>query len=182
MNDPLASTRPKAVSEVLVKASHTTILSSHARLHHDGDFWSAIAPRHRRLRQLQGNMDFNEISRHNIYLPSRTPALCSTSATHTPTGDGNSTATLSRPRWTRVHRRCDPGHAPALPHDTRIVSGLNGSLDDAMRSATGDMVRCRPRLQAHTIRIAQLLGTASEYKISEVADRNAASYESARTG
>ncbi len=55
-----------------------------------------------------------------------------------------------------------------------MTMGLNGSLDDAMKSATGDMVRWLDHDYKLTpSEIAQLLGTAAEYKISEVADRNA---------
>jgi amidase len=52
--------------------------------------------------------------------------------------------------------------------------GLSGGLDDAFRRATQDMFTWLTEKYALTpSEIAQVLGTSAEYKISEVADRNA---------
>jgi len=47
-------------------------------------------------------------------------------------------------------------------------------LEDAMREATSNMARWLEQdYKLNVSEIAQVLGTAAEYKISEVADRNA---------
>jgi amidase len=52
--------------------------------------------------------------------------------------------------------------------------GLNGSLDDAFKSATSDMATwLEEDYKLTPSEIAQVLGTAAEYHVSEVADRNA---------
>jgi amidase len=57
---------------------------------------------------------------------------------------------------------------------THIISmGLYGSLDDAFRSATANMAQWLTEDYKLTpSEVAQVLGTAAEYKVSEVADRN----------
>jgi acetamidase/formamidase len=51
---------------------------------------------------------------------------------------------------------------------------LGGSLDDAFRTATANMAQWLTNDYKLTpSEIAQVLGTAAEYKVSEVADRNA---------
>ena len=55
-----------------------------------------------------------------------------------------------------------------------MAMGLAGSLDDAFREATANMANWLTDLYKLTpSEVAQVLGTASEYKVSEVADRNA---------
>jgi hypothetical protein len=52
--------------------------------------------------------------------------------------------------------------------------GLAGSLDDAFRQATANMASWLTDKYALTpSELAQVLGTSAEYKVSEVADRNA---------
>ncbi len=52
--------------------------------------------------------------------------------------------------------------------------GLDGSLDDAFKEATGDMASwLEEDYKLTPSEIAQVLGTAAEYHVSEVADRNA---------
>jgi len=52
--------------------------------------------------------------------------------------------------------------------------GLSGSLDDAFRAATAAMAQwLTDDYKLTPSEVAQVLGTSSEYRISEVADRNA---------
>jgi len=128
-----------------------------------------------------GNMDFNEVSEGaTIYLPVMNPgALLYLGDAHAEQGDGelNGNAletsmdvefTVDVIQGTRLRSR-------RIETPTHIISmGLNGSLDDAMKSATADMVNWLDHDYKLTpSEIAQLLGTSAEYKISEVADRNA---------
>jgi amidase len=128
-----------------------------------------------------GNMDFNEIAEGaTIYLPVSNPgALLYLGDAHAEQGDGelNGDAletsmdvefTVDVIQNTNLHDR-------RIETPTHIITmGLNGSLDDAMKSATANMVSWLSHDYKLTpSEIAQLLGTAAEYKISEVADRNA---------
>jgi acetamidase/formamidase len=55
-----------------------------------------------------------------------------------------------------------------------MAMGLAGSLDDAFREATANMASWLSEEHKLTAsEVAQVLGTAAEYKVSEVADRNA---------
>ena len=55
-----------------------------------------------------------------------------------------------------------------------IAMGLAGSVDDALKEATSNMATWLEQDYKLTpTEIAQFLGVASEYHISEVADRNA---------
>ena len=55
-----------------------------------------------------------------------------------------------------------------------MAVGLDGSLDDAFRDATANMAQwLTDEYKLTPSEVAQVLGTASEYKVSEVADRNA---------
>jgi acetamidase/formamidase len=52
--------------------------------------------------------------------------------------------------------------------------GLGGSLDEAFPSATANMAQwLKDEYNLTPSEIAEVLGTAAEYKVSEVADRNA---------
>jgi acetamidase/formamidase len=55
-----------------------------------------------------------------------------------------------------------------------MAVGLAGSLDDAFREATANMATwLTEEYKLTPSELAQVLGTAAEYKVSEVADRNA---------
>jgi hypothetical protein len=52
--------------------------------------------------------------------------------------------------------------------------GLAGSLDDAFKGATANMAAwLADQYDLTPSEVAQVLGTAAEYRVSEVADRNA---------
>jgi acetamidase/formamidase len=55
-----------------------------------------------------------------------------------------------------------------------MAMGLAGSLDDAFRGATANMAEwLADQYKLTPSEVAQVLGTSAEYKVSEVADRNA---------
>jgi hypothetical protein len=55
-----------------------------------------------------------------------------------------------------------------------MAMGLAGSLDDAFRAATGNMAQwLMTDYKLTASEVAQVLGASAEYRISEVADRNA---------
>jgi amidase len=65
--------------------------------------------------------------------------------------------------------------APRVESATHIMAmGLAGSLDDAFRAATANMAQwLTDEYKLTPSEVAQVLGTSAEYKVSEVADRNA---------
>src|SRR3984885_1461999 len=128
-----------------------------------------------------GNMDFNEIVEGaTIYLPVSVPgALLYVGDAHAAQGDGelngNALETSMDVEFTVdvVPGRRTP--APRVESATRIMAmGLAGSLDDAFRAATANMAQwLTDDYKLTPSEIAEVLGTAAEYKVSEVADRNA---------
>jgi acetamidase/formamidase len=64
---------------------------------------------------------------------------------------------------------------PRVESATEIKAmGLSGSLDDAFRTATANMAQwLTEEYKLNPSEVAEVLGTSSEYKVSEVADRNA---------
>src|SRR5262249_45182362 len=71
-----------------------------------------------------------------------------------------------------------PGPArggPRMENATHIMAmGLDGSIDGAFKSATSNMAAwLSDRYKLTPSEVGQVLGTAAEYRISEVADRNA---------
>jgi amidase len=64
---------------------------------------------------------------------------------------------------------------PRVESETHIMAmGLNGSVDDAFRDATVNMAGWLTEKYGLTpTEVAEVLGTSAEYKVSEVADRNA---------
>jgi acetamidase/formamidase len=64
---------------------------------------------------------------------------------------------------------------PRVESATHIMAvGLGGSIDDAFRAATAGMAQwLTDEYKLTPSEVAQVLGTSAEYKVSEVADRNA---------
>ncbi len=128
-----------------------------------------------------GNMDFNEIIEGaTIYLPVNvTGALLYLGDGHAAQGDGelngNALETSMDVEFTVDVLPKKRISGPRVESATHIMSmGLSGSLDDAFRSATSGMAQwLADDYKLTPSEIAQVLGTASEYRISEVADRNA---------
>ena len=128
-----------------------------------------------------GNMDFNEVAEGaTIYLPVRTPgALLYLGDGHAAQGDGelngNALETSMDVEFTVdvIPGKRVPG--PRVESATHIMAvGLDGSIDDAFRDATANMASWLEEKYALTpSEVAEVLGTSAEYKVSEVADRNA---------
>jgi amidase len=128
-----------------------------------------------------GNMDFNEIVEGaTIYLPVSVPgALLYLGDGHAAQGDGelngNALETSLDVEFSVdvIPRRRTPG--PRVESDTHIMAmGLGGSLDDAFKSATANMAGwIAEDYKLTPAETAELFGTAAEYRVSEVADRNA---------
>jgi acetamidase/formamidase len=127
-----------------------------------------------------GNMDFNEmVEGATLYLPVNVPgALLYLGDGHAAQGDGELTGNALETSMD-VEFTVDvlPGKSirgPRVESSTHIMAmGLAGSLDEAFREATSGMAQWL--LQSYKLtpsEIAQVLGSAAEYKISEVADRN----------
>jgi len=128
-----------------------------------------------------GNMDFNEIGEGaTVYLPVSNPgALLYFGDAHALQGDGelNGNALETSMDVTVQVDVLQGKHlnAPRIQNaDSIIAMGLGGTLEDALRGATSNMAdwlaedyKLTPSEQA------EFLGVASEYHISEVADRNA---------
>jgi amidase len=128
-----------------------------------------------------GNMDFNEVVEGaTIYLPVSNPgALLYLGDGHAVQGDGELNGNALETSMD-VEFTVDliPGkgiRGPRVESTTHIMAmGLGGSLEDAMRGATGSMAAwLNEDYKLTPSEVAQVLGTASEYRISEVADRNA---------
>jgi len=128
-----------------------------------------------------GNMDFNEIAEGaTIYLPVSNPgALLYLGDGHAVQGDGELNGNALETSMD-VEFTVDviPGkwiRGPRVESATHIMTmGLGGSLEDAMRGATGSMAAwLNEDYKLTPSEVAQVLGSAAEYRISEVADRNA---------
>ena len=128
-----------------------------------------------------GNMDFNEITEGaTVYLRVSNPgALLYFGDGHAAQGDGelNGNA-LETSMDVELTVDVIPNKrigGPRIENATDIITmGLNGSLDDAFKGATSDMATWLAEDYKLTpSEIAQVLGTAAEYHVSEVADRNA---------
>jgi acetamidase/formamidase len=128
-----------------------------------------------------GNMDFNEaVEGTTVYLPVRNPgALLYIGDGHAAQGDGelngNALETSLDVTVTvdLISGKSVPG--PRLETATHIIAmGLEGSLDAAFRFATSNMASwLADDYKLTPSEVAQVMGTASEYRVSEVADRNA---------
>lgn len=128
-----------------------------------------------------GNMDFNEIVEGaTVYLPVNVPgALLYVGDGHAAQGDGelngNALETSMDVEFTVDVVAHKSLMSPRVESATHIMAmGLAGSLDDAFRAATANMAQwLADDYKLTPSEIAQVLGTAAEYKVSEVADRNA---------
>ena len=129
-----------------------------------------------------GNMDFNNITEGaTVYLPVlRAGALLYLGDAHALQGDGELTGDALETSMdiqfkakvikdTSVHIG-----GPRVENDESIMAmGLSGSLDDAFKEATSELAKwLQHDYKLSPEEIAQVFGTAIEYNISEVADRN----------
>jgi acetamidase/formamidase len=128
-----------------------------------------------------GNMDFNEVVEGaTVYLPVMVPgAMFYLGDGHAAQGDGelngNALETSMEVEFTVdvVPGKRVPG--PRVESATHIMAiGLDGSIDGAFRDATVNMAGWLTEKYGLTpSEAAEVLGTSAEYKVSEVADRNA---------
>lgn len=128
-----------------------------------------------------GNMDFNEVVEGaTVYLPVIVPgALLYLGDAHAAQGDGELTGNALETSMD-VEFTVDviPGHrinGPRVESATHIMAmGLDGSVDGALKAATGAMSNwLATDYHLTPPEVAALFGGAAEYRISEVADRNA---------
>lgn len=127
-----------------------------------------------------GNMDFNEITEGaTVYLPVSNPgALLYLGDAHALQGDGelngNALETSMDVEFTVdiiPNKRVPAVRVESPTHI--IATGYSGSLDDAFKDATNNMAHwLADDYKLTPSEIAQVLGTAAEYRVSEVADRN----------
>jgi acetamidase/formamidase len=115
-----------------------------------------------------------------VYLPVRNPgALLYIGDGHAAQGDGELTGNaLETSMDVQLTVDLIPGKpvpGPRLESATHIMAmGLDGSLDGAFRTATANMAAwLADDYKLTPSEIAQVFGTAAEYRVSEVADRNA---------
>ena len=128
-----------------------------------------------------GNMDFNEIVEGaTVYLPVINPgALLYFGDAHAAQGDGELTGNaLETSMDVEVTVDVLPGkriNSPRVESATHVMAmGLAGSLDEAFREATSNMAQwLSDDYKLTPSEVAEVLGSAAEYRISEVADRNA---------
>ncbi len=127
-----------------------------------------------------GNMDFNEIVEGaTVYLPVSNPgALLYLGDAHALQGDGelngNALETSMDVEFTVDVIPAKRIPAVRVESPTHIMAtGYSGSLDDAFKDATNNMAHwLADDYKLTPSEIAQVLGTAAEYRVSEVADRN----------
>jgi amidase len=127
-----------------------------------------------------GNMDFNEITEGaTIYLPVSNPgALLYLGDAHAAQGDGelngNALETSMDVEFSVDVLPNQRPPAPRIENSTSIMAMGLGSLDDAFRGATSNMAQWLAEdYKLSPSEVAQVLGTAAHYHLSEVADRNA---------
>jgi amidase len=128
-----------------------------------------------------GNMDFNEVGEGaTVFLRVSNPgALLYVGDGHAAQGDGelNGNA-LETSMDVELSVGVIPNKRIGDPRietgDAIISMGLDGSLDDAFKEATSDMAAWLAEDYKLTpSEVAQVIGAAAEYRISEAADRNA---------
>jgi acetamidase/formamidase len=128
-----------------------------------------------------GNMDFNDIVEGvTLYLPVSVPgALLYLGDGHAAQGDGelngNALETSMDVEFTVDVISGKSIRGPRAESATHIMAvGLAGSIDDAFRGATANMAQWLSDTYKLTpSEVAEVLGTAAEYTVSEAADRNA---------
>jgi acetamidase/formamidase len=128
-----------------------------------------------------GNMDYNEVGEGAVvYLPVFEPgALLYVGDGHAVQGDGelngNALETSMEVEFSVqvIHDHEIPGPRVETADYIQAMA-LAGSLDDAFRQATGHLTTwLLDEYKLTPSEAAQVMGTAVEYRISEVADRNA---------
>jgi amidase len=127
-----------------------------------------------------GNMDFNQITEGaTVYLPVSNPgALLYLGDAHAAQGDGelngNALETSMDVEFTVDVLPNKRPPAPRIETATAIMAMGLGSIEEAFRQATSNMAAwLADDYQLTPSEMAQVLGTAARYHVSEAADRNA---------
>jgi len=128
-----------------------------------------------------GNMDFNEITEGSIvYLQARVPGgLVYIGDGHAVMGDGelngNGLETSMDVEFRVEVLPNRPTPSPRVESDRQIMAlGYEGSLNEALRTATSNMQRWLSTDYAlNPSEASQVIGTAAHIRITEAADRNA---------
>jgi amidase len=128
-----------------------------------------------------GNLDYNDIVEGStVFLPVNNPgAPLYIGDAHAAQGDGELTGdALETSMDVQITVDVIAGKRPTAPRvetQTHFAAlGLAGSLDDAFKAATANMSAWLvEKYQLTPSEIAQVLGTAAEYRVTEVPDRNA---------
>jgi amidase len=127
-----------------------------------------------------GNMDFNEVVEGNtVYLPVQQPgALLYLGDAHATQGDGETTQyALETSMDVTVTVDLVKGKAVSMPRVESprevMVLGQAGSLDEALKAASGGMVQWLQQDYAMTLsQAAQVMGTAVHYNVANLAGRS----------
>ena len=138
------------------------------------------APRTQDSGSYGGNMDFNGVTDGaTLYLPVSVPgALLYFGDGHALQGDGELNGNALETSMD-VELSVDIIHGKHMSNrietSTELVAmGLDGSIDDAFRDATSNMALwLMDQYELTPSEVAQFLGVAADYHVSEVADRNA---------
>jgi acetamidase/formamidase len=125
-----------------------------------------------------GNMDYNQVREGvTVYLSVRAPgALLFVGDGHAAQGagelTGNALETSMDIEFTVDVRRGDGSHAPRFENGEYLMaSGIAGSLDEAFRNATTNLVRWLEKsYHLNAAEVSSVLGTALVYDIAEVVD------------
>lgn len=128
-----------------------------------------------------GNMDFNEITEGaTVYLPVETiGALLYLGDAHAEQGDGElNDDALETSMDVEFTVDVIPGKHISyvrVESPTHLIAmGYEGSIDEAFRTATANMAQwLKEDYKLTPSEIGEVLGSAAEYKVSEVPDRNA---------
>jgi amidase len=128
-----------------------------------------------------GNMDFNGIVEGStVYLQVRVPgALLYVGDGHAAMGDGElngnglETSMDVEFRVELISGKASP--SPRVESESQIVAlGYEGSLDEALRTATSNMQQwLAADYKLNPSEASQVIGTAAQIRVSEAADRNA---------
>jgi hypothetical protein len=125
-----------------------------------------------------GNMDYNQLREGiTVYLPVYVPgALLFVGDGHAAQGAGELTGNaLETSMDIEFTVEVQAGGAPPNPRmenaDYLVASGIAGSIDEAFRSATTNLVRWLERMYGlNAAEVSSVLGTAMVYDIAEVVD------------
>ena len=125
-----------------------------------------------------GNMDYNQLREGiTVYLPVSVPgALLFVGDGHALQGAGELTGNaLETSMDIEFTVDLQPGNAPGAPRfenaDYLMASGIAGSIDEAFRGATTNLVRWLERKYGlNAAEVSSVLGTAMVYDVAEVVD------------